>query len=464
MIAIESTQTIPLRHDGEPFLSRSAAIVAVLLFVMFGGMMHDFRSYKLSSTEIADSMFRSSAAFDKDVTAALPERKAAFVLAAFLAVYCLSTCNRAVVWQSRLTTTLAVLSMAWIAMSLSWSVSPSETMRELVRVSVYTALVYGISIRFTPLEVFKILLVTSCLTVGFSICFAIFVGQQTSVDDVYRLGGSLHPNPLARFSMIVAISSLAFARQSAGQRWKWIGLLILAMVVIQLTKSRTALASCMLGLAVVFLVGFEFRRLLFPGVLFCTVISFLVVGLGIRGESGFSSLGNIATMGRNEKVESLTGRLPLWEALLDHSKDRRMIGFGYGAFWNAKMNAAIQNDRRVSWYPGHAHSCYVELLVNVGLIGVSLITFAGISAFIRSSILARSNNQVEYVIASALLASAFVNGITESGFILPRELAIVSGIWVLTIAQQPIVRDASRMLESRVVYERPIFSRPAYAR
>lgn len=464
MIVTKVSESSSVSKPEHRFLSRSAWLVAFAMFLMFGGMMHDFRSYAMSVEDTAEALFKSGAAFDKDVTAALPERKAAFILAACVTGYCLLTARRQVIWQSITITLLAISSLVWIVMSLAWSVLPSETLRELVRVSLFSALVYGMSVRFTPIEVCKILLVTSALTVLLAVSFAILIGQQVSVDDAYRLGGSLHPNPLARFAMIVAIIALALSRESSAPRWKWITVIVFAMVVIQLTKSRTALASCLAGLAVVFLVGFEFRRFIFPGSVFAVLSAFAIITIGVLGESGIARIGNLATMGRKEKVESLTGRLPLWEALLDHSKDRRMIGFGYGAFWNAKMNDAIQNDRRVSWFPGHAHSCYIELLINIGLIGVSLVTLGGIMAFLRSSVLARKTEQVEYVAFSALLASAFINGITESGFVLPRELAIVSALLVLIVAQQPLNAVASAVMYKSIAASGSAFSRRSYAR
>jgi len=428
----------PPRPTIDRFLCRSGWFVSIVMCLMFAGMMQDFRTGSLSIEQMETEMLRQGVKFEQDVTAALPERKVAFVVAALLAAYCIATAGRVVDWQSSTIVTLAVMSVGWIAASWLWSVEPGETAREMVRLTVFTALVYGLSIRFTPREICRILLVTSILTVVLAISMIPLLGQQVSADGAYRLGGTLHPNPLARFALMIAIPALAYARDLPKGRWQWLALVVIALIVIQLTRSRTALASCLAGLAAVLLVGQELRRLVLPASILVTVGAIGMVALGLLGQSGIAGLGNAAAMGRKDQVSSLTGRLPLWAALLDHSKDRRLIGAGYGAFWNAKMNETIHNDRRVNWYAGHAHSCYVELLVNIGLVGVSLVVALGVFSLGRAIRLARSTGQVEYVILAGLLCAAFVNGVAESGFILPRELAIVSALMTFIIAQRPV--------------------------
>jgi exopolysaccharide production protein ExoQ len=428
----------PQRPTIGGFLSRPGWLISIVLCVMFAGMMQDFRSGSLSIERMETEMLRQGVKFEQDVTAALPERKIAFVIAALLAAYCIATAGRPVDWQSSGIVTLIAVSIGWIAASWLWSVEPGETAREMVRLTVFTALVYGLSTRFTPQELCRILLVMSILTVVLAITMIPLLGQPVSADGVYRLGGTLHPNPLARFALMIAIPSLAYARDLPHGRWKWLLLVAVALAVIQLTRSRTALASCLAGLAAVLLVGQDLRRLLLPASMLVTAGAIGIVVLGLLGQSGIAGLGNAAAMGRKEQVSSLTGRLPLWSALLDHSKDRRLVGAGYGAFWNAKMNETIHNDRRVNWYAGHAHSCYVELLVNIGLVGMSLIMALALFSLRRTIRLARSTGQVEYVILAGLLCAAFVNGIAESGFILPRELAIVSALMAFIIAQKPV--------------------------
>lgn len=438
MNEITHSTITPPRPTMDRFLCPAGWFVSIVMCLMFAGMMQDFRTGSLSIEQMETEMLQQGVKFEQDVTAALPERKVAFVVAALLAAYCIATAGRVVDWQSSTIVTLVAVTIGWVVASWLWSVEPGETAREMVRLTVFTALVYGLSIRFTPREICRILLVMSILTVVLAISMIPLLGQQVSADGAYRLGGTLHPNPLARFALMIAICALAYARDLPKGRWQWLTLVVVALVVIQLTRSRTALASCLAGLAAVLLVGQELRRMVLPASILVTVGAIGMVALGLLGQSGIAGLGNAAAMGRKDQVSSLTGRLPLWAALLDHSKDRRLIGAGYGAFWNAKMNETIHNDRRVNWYAGHSHSCYVELLVNIGLVGVSLVVALGVLSLGRAIRLARSTGQVEYVILAGLLCAAFVNGVAESGFILPRELAIVSALMTFIIAQRPV--------------------------
>ncbi len=417
------------------FLSPAGWGVAVALFCMFVGMVHDFRSIGKSQDEVHAEAIESVTRFEKDVSEALPERKLAFILSALIAGYCLATRRNDVVWQSPLVGGLFLISLLWIFSSLAWSVSPGMTVRALIRVFVYAGLVFGLAVRFTPAELCRILVVISTITVLECVAYELIVGSHESDDGSRRLGGTLHPNPLARYTMIMGICGLGYAKLKSATRWKWIALVVFALVAIQLTKSRTGLASCLAGLAAVQFIGQDFRKAFFPAALLGLLLAGALIVIGLRGDSGVSGIGSAATMGRGEDVESLTGRLPLWDVILDQAKGREILGFGYGAFWNNTVNEIIFSE--LFWYAGHSHNSYLEILVNIGIVGLSLVVLLGMATFVRASKLAYSTSRPEYAIFAAILVAAFVNGIAESGFVLPRELAIVPALLSLAVAQKP---------------------------
>ena len=66
---------------------------------------------------------------------------------------------------------------------------------------------------------------------------------------------------------------------------------------------------------------------------------------------------------------SLTGRIPIWIALVPFIKQRLLLGYGFGeVFWYSEY---LEEFWKIApWKAGLAHSGYVEALLDSGLIGV----------------------------------------------------------------------------------------------
>jgi exopolysaccharide production protein ExoQ len=422
---------LPIRD--ERFLSATAWGVAFAIFLMFTGMMHDFRSTSISQDQLHEDMRDARQEFNSDVSKALPERKLAFMLSGLIGLFCWATANKTGRWESKLAVSLIVLGLVWASASILWSQSPSLTARSLFRVFVYAFLCYGLTLKFSALELIKIVVVASTLSVGIAVFTEVFIGSPEDIEDVYRLSGSMHPNSLSRFAAIVAIPAFAFAWWLPRQRVAWVTLLTLSMVVIHLSRCRTSLGSALVGIAVLWLLNFGWKRAVAPIAISLTLLGFGFLTLGAGGRAVIALASNTAAMGRVESVSTLTGRLPLWDVLLRKASERPMIGYGYGGFWDTRNTDAIQKE--VGWQAGHSHNCYIEILVNVGAIGLMIFLLLGTVCFLRSAKIALEQNLGTYAILAAIVASAAVNALTEVGFVLPREHAIILALLAFIIAR-----------------------------
>ena len=88
------------------------------------------------------------------------------------------------------------------------------------------------------------------------------------------------------------------------------------------------------------------------------LVCYVVVTYGVGGEA-------LEAMGRNA---TLTGRTSIWQAVLSFV-ERPMIGFGYENFWMGERLNAL---RRMGG--NSAHNGYLEIYLNLGWIGVGLLT------------------------------------------------------------------------------------------
>lgn len=72
-----------------------------------------------------------------------------------------------------------------------------------------------------------------------------------------------------------------------------------------------------------------------------------------------------------DKDPSLTGRTDLWRYAIDSIKDKPLLGYGYEAFWTYDSVPARRIREAINWDSApHAHNGYIDLTLEVGLIGL----------------------------------------------------------------------------------------------
>jgi O-antigen ligase len=155
------------------------------------------------------------------------------------------------------------------------------------------------------------------------------------------------------------------------------------------------------------------------------MISSLVVllSLGLAGftlisQSSSGTLGSVATMGRKDDVSTLSGRIPLWEELVDSISKRPLIGHGYLAYWDSKRVEYLSETFR--WEIPHGHNLYLDTMLDIGILGLVVVIFTIFTAMYQALVIYWKTNQIEYGIAFGLFVYAMFNGFAESLFKLPN--------------------------------------------
>jgi len=180
-------------------------------------------------------------------------------------------------------------------------------------------------------------------------------------------------------------------------------------------NSATSLSCLVVGLAVIMVSRMsQFRKN--PRRLLALVLSAFIlfaateVFFGIKDQV-FALLGREPT---------LTSRVPMWKDLISMVTNP-ILGFGYDSFWLGARQEYIY----MNWgIIGNAHNGYLEMYLNLGLIGVFFVAawFASGLAKIRDYL------QIDYpaaVLRFALILVVAIHGYTEASFY------GVSLMWVL---------------------------------
>ena len=307
-----------------------------------------------------------------------------------------------------------ILMMGYVTTSALWSDDPTTTFKRSMVLACIVIGGFGLGKTWDHRSLYwSIALISGALLVA-SILAEIRYGTFLQLGSAYRFSGIMHP---AKQAFNCGILSLACSSLFLIEKRKIFLLLIaVSLGFVLITKARTGFAAAIVALAVLWWHYLPPRAF----ILGVFVIGSLTVGaaglLGITGNA--VNLKSVATMGRdadNADPTKLTGRLPIWEETLRHFSEKPVLGFGYGAFWSRQRLTDFE--RKNGWALSHAHSGYIETLVNLGIVGFScalmlLLIFIG-----RARQLSRSSSALLGRLAFAVIVLACIGSFTETSFV-----------------------------------------------
>lgn len=211
-----------------------------------------------------------------------------------------------------------------------------------------------------------------------------------------------HKNGLGAFAVLAAAT---FALEGSGlrRRYLWVGA---AAILIVGSGSATAL-----GLGLLLVAFFAWLRL--PSARRPLTRSTVVAAsylLGVAGVILVVTQLDIFT-GLLGRGRNLTGRTVVWDSVWRFSQERPVGGYGLGGLWESPVPPTSEIWKAVRFRAFHAHSGYLDILIQLGLVGLCLFavvlgTAAGRAMRARPDIGARWG--------ATMLGVLAINGIVES--------------------------------------------------
>ncbi|HWY14138.1 MAG TPA: O-antigen ligase family protein [Rhizomicrobium sp.] len=187
-----------------------------------------------------------------------------------------------------------------------------------------------------------------------------------SLIGVFSQKNELSVNILTGFCSCMYLGFIASNRSRFDRLVGWCTPIII--LVLLLSHGLTSIiASLFVSLStIVFFAGIRSRLLL----------------LGLYCVGAVALVGVVATLMNPEMVfhffgkdSTLTGRLPLWIDCLGAIKDRPLFGYGYSAFWLPGTIEAEYIWSRIGWYAPSAHDGFLQLALDIGLVGTCFYLF-----------------------------------------------------------------------------------------
>lgn len=271
-----------------------------------------------------------------------------------------------------------LIGAAWLPLTLFgfaflsslWSADPDLTIRRAVALggSVLVALllvgVYGFrrTVVLTGLLLGLLMLASAVVAL---VLPDIGVHQTGSHVGRWR-GWFLHKNLLGREAALA--SSLLLVLGGTGRRWARVcafALLPATLLVLWKAESATGIGAA-IGTATLLMIYRVIRGRPLLGAAFVGLASSAAVLLGFVTVFAPDRL-----VGLLNRDLSFTGRTRLWEEVLALIRDSPLLGHGYRGFWGTSKGDAIS--AALGWRVSHAHNGWLEVGLDLGLIGLLLI-------------------------------------------------------------------------------------------
>jgi O-antigen ligase len=311
--------------------------------------------------------------------------------------------------------------LAFAIVSASWSPKPGTSAVQAVCLVVSTLFALHFATRFPAARRRHLLGVALSVALLASAVLAVFLPQKgTMIGAAYRYvaapnawrGVFAHKNILG---MAAALATLlaAFQLIAGGQPRRqpvlrtaaYVAALIGSLVLLKLSRSATSGVAVAAGVATLLALRIG---VILPKRIRAPLAWIVVIAVGIAVVFGRQQI--LAALGRDP---TLTTRTEVWRALWTLLAGHRVQGLGLGIFPSREVQPYVH------WWVTHGHNGWMNLLTEVGAIGLALFTWCLVTLVVR---LRPRLAEPEGQWLAAYLAFTLCCNLTESTFLVAHNL------------------------------------------
>ena len=310
--------------------------------------------------------------------------------------------------------------------SAAWSADPGLTLRRSIALLATTLFGVDFAVRYSLRDQLRLLAVALGGVVLLSVIVQVFFpGQIPTVDMLYPdawVGLFGQKNEFGRIVVLATLVVLTAVRKSVGGIIITFLALVAAIGLIIAAQSMTSFVA-LVGMILVMQFAPTLRwsaRIRRAVQVFGTIIALPALYALIHFRDSVTEL-----MGRNA---SLTGRVKIWGLSLASIALKPILGYGYSAFWPASAEA-MRIDVAMNWTVPHAHDAYIELALELGLVGLGLYLGAYLVAMKRAALYMRMEGGNSAKWPLVYLCFVLLYSFTENYVLAPNTI-----FWMLFVA------------------------------
>lgn len=347
--------------------------------------------------------------------------------------------------------------------SLLWSVDPGITFQRSIAIVGSSLLGVYLASRFTLKQQLHLLALTCGIIVVLSGVYALLLPKYGIMGGVHAgawRGIYTHKNTLGKIMVLCAATFLLLLGSDKRLRvWAALGLTA-SIALLVLSTSKTALVNF---LAIVLVIGIaQVLRLYYKVMVVALVGIVSAIGAGLlwvaaNAEDILLSLGKDVT---------LTGRTDIWQFSLSKVQERPLLGYGYQAFWQGWGSEAQDVWLREGWRVPHAHNGFLDLSLELGLIGLGCFLAVFLVTALRRLSDVKAHVGPEHILPIVVMVYLVLANLTESSLMKRNDFLWV--LFVTTSLSTPLAteirsKDRLSVLSKRGLQAAPLMPSPAIA-
>jgi len=349
-----------------------------------------------------------------------------------------------------------LMSLVFMALvSFVWSGDPTFSLRRGLVFAATTVVGLYIGARFDLREQLRLVTAALAICVFLSVFFIVAMptyGFDIGVNADGWRGVFLQKNYFATYMVFAAITFICFRAESFAESIiKYLGL-ALSVVLVAGSLSKGSYVVMVVSILLVFL--YRLLNLYWKRLIPAAIVTFALLAVaGIYVASNFGAF--LQMLGKNA---NLNGRIPLWTAVLSVSSNNRWFGYGYAGFWITNEHSIWS---MIGWAPLKAHNGFIDLLLELGLVGLALFAVNTAIALRRSVKLVLREHTLESQWPLLMLSLILLYNVFESDLMVQNIF-----MWVAYAAVTVSTQRAWSVSRATERSERPDspaeFSAPGY--
>jgi exopolysaccharide production protein ExoQ len=344
------------------------------------------------------------------------------------AFYAVALCYIAIQWRSVVKgawNAKWILALVMIAIaSTAWSQDPLITLRRAAVLCATTAFGIYFATRFDVPDQLRLLAWTCGLVVCSSFLCAILLPQYAIDHRIHYgdwQGAFYQKNMLARF-MTLATLVFLFVRFRSANFLRWIGVAG-SLTLLVLSRSVTGI----LVLAVI-LFSWPIYKLFRTKMTFAIPV-FAGIFTALAAGAAYAYQASPALLELLNRDEGLSGRINLWDTVWLSISRRPWLGYGFDAFWQGMRGESANVLLAVGWAPAYAHNGFLDLVLGLGFLGLSVFAFGYLLLWRRAFAFLTRDPGPAAIWLCVFLAFMFFYNLTEGPVVSQNNIT-----WVLYVA------------------------------
>jgi exopolysaccharide production protein ExoQ len=256
--------------------------------------------------------------------------------------------------------------------SLMWSSIPKIT--QIRSIALVGTSLFGLYLasRYTIRQQLKLLGWSFGIVIIMSFLFALLMPKfgimLSGVHAGAWRGIYVHKNMLGKMMAIGATVFLLLAMDAKEKRWiPWLGV-ALSVTLLFLSKSSSAIGNFLTIFALIPVYNtLRWRYHLLVPAIIAVITSGSMISLWVSANAKFllESIGKDAT---------LTGRADMWPFIIEMIQKQPWLGYGYNGFWNDWDSPGAYVWYAAKWTPPNSHNGFLDLWLELGLLGILVFT------------------------------------------------------------------------------------------